>query len=121
MPISTGGTETGKNTERLFIGERTFRGSRIFGAFRAKNRRPLFEINTGAMAKGYRTAPYPSEETLEVIREMGGQLIISSDCHRAEMLDHGFAEAEALALKMGFRKADPGELSGVSAPLDIYI
>ena len=29
-----------------------------------------FEVNTGAMARGYRTAPYPSERLLRLIREM---------------------------------------------------
>ena len=94
---------------------------RIFGTFRTKGRRPLFEVNTGAMAKGYRTVPYPSADTLKVIRDMGGQLIINSDCHRAEMLDYGFAEAEELILRSGFAKQDADSVSDLLLPLDIYI
>ena len=94
---------------------------RIFGSFRAKGRRPLFEVNTGAMAKGYRTVPYPSADTLRMIKEMGGQLIINSDCHKAEKLDHGFAEAKTAIEKAGFRKADTESFSDMLVPLDIYI
>ncbi|MBQ6088027.1 MAG: hypothetical protein IJK95_00550, partial [Firmicutes bacterium] len=81
----------------------------------------LFEVNTGAMAKGYRTVPYPSADTLSVIKEMGGQLIINSDCHKAEKLDHGFAEAKTAIEKAGFRKADTESFSDLLVPLDIYI
>ena len=77
---------------------------RIFADFKAKEREPIFEINTGAMAKGYRSIPYPSPETLALIREMGGQIVINSDCHKAEMLDFGFEEAEKAARKAGFSK-----------------
>lgn len=94
---------------------------RIFGSFGAKGRRPIFEVNTGAMAKGYRTVPYPSADTLKLIKEMGGQLIINSDCHKAEMLDHGFAEAEEMVVSAGFRKAEPESHSDLLIPLDIYI
>ena len=91
---------------------------RIMGIFRTKGRRPLFEVNTGAMAKGYRTVPYPSEETVKVIRDMGGQFIINSDCHRAECLDYGFAEAEDLLSGCGCKK----ELIDVPrGKLEIYV
>ena len=75
----------------------------VFDDFRSKGRRPLFEVNTGAMARGYRTTPYPSEETVRVIRDMGGSFIINSDCHRADLLDHGFREARELLKKTGYR------------------
>ena len=73
----------------------------IFRSFRAKDRDPIFEINTGAMAKGYRTKPYPSLEILKEIRDMGGRVIINSDCHKAEMLDFAFGEAGGLAEEAG--------------------
>ncbi len=49
-----------------------------------------FEVNTGAIARGYRSAPYPSTALREYIRERGGQLILSSDAHRKEDLMFGF-------------------------------
>ncbi len=61
-----------------------------------------FEINTGAMGRGYRTAPYPAPELLSVIRRAGGSIMINSDCHNKEGLDCGFALAVALAKDCGF-------------------
>ena len=49
-----------------------------------------FEINTGAMARGYRSAPYLTEEMTAYIRERGGTLLLSSDCHRKENLLYDF-------------------------------
>ena len=63
-----------------------------------------FEINTGAMARGYRTAPYPHKTILEMIFNNGGNIIFSSDCHNKEYLDFGYEQAEQLALEVGFKK-----------------
>lgn len=41
----------------------------------------VFEINTGAMSRGYRTVPYPAPELLQFIRAHGGKCIHSSDSH----------------------------------------
>ena len=46
----------------------------------------LFEINTGAISRGYRTAPYPSTDIVRYIRENGGRTILSSDSHQKETL-----------------------------------
>lgn len=62
----------------------------------------IFEMNTGAMAKNYRTAPYPSLSLLRIIREAGGQIIINSDCHNADKLDFGYEAAAELARQAGF-------------------
>ena len=62
-----------------------------------------FEINSGAIGRGYRTTPYPTEEILNVIRESGGKITYSSDCHKAEFIACGFDEALALAKKCGFK------------------
>lgn len=49
-----------------------------------------FEINTGALARGWRTTPYPSAQILEYIRAHGGKLILSSDSHSAQTLCNQF-------------------------------
>ena len=49
-----------------------------------------FEINTGAMSRGYRDTPYPAPWILSYIRERGGKFILSGDTHRAENLCYGF-------------------------------
>ena len=77
---------------------------RIFSDFRMMKRRPVFEVNTGAMAKGYRSIPYPMPDTLKLIREMGGQAVINSDCHMADKLDYAFDEAKYVLNWAGFRE-----------------
>jgi len=42
----------------------------------------LFEINTGVIARGYKSSPYPAAPIIEYIKEKGGSFILSSDSHR---------------------------------------
>ncbi len=49
----------------------------------------LFEINTGAMARGYRTRPYPDYPLLRELEARGARLILSSDCHERKNLLFG--------------------------------
>lgn len=63
---------------------------------------PIFEINTGAMAKGYRSRPYPSLLLLCRICQRGGRIMINSDSHSADTLDFAFEEARDLARQAGF-------------------
>ena len=51
-----------------------------------------FEINTGAISRGYRTSPYPSREIQDYIREKGGRFVLSSDAHSADAIAFGFNE-----------------------------
>ena len=64
---------------------------------------PVFEINTGAMARGYRSAPYPALWLLRELRARGCRVMLNSDCHDRHFLDYGFAAAAALAREAGFR------------------
>lgn len=64
----------------------------------------VFEVNTGAMARGYRRAPYPDAVLLRQICRMGGQVIINSDCHNKQHLAFGFDQALQLASECGFRQ-----------------
>ena len=51
-----------------------------------------FEINTGAISRGYRTEPYPSREIREYIRQHGGKMILSSDSHQKDTIAYRFDE-----------------------------
>lgn len=55
-----------------------------------------FEINTGAIARGWRTTPYPAEPVCGYIKEHGGHLILNSDCHCKENLCFRFEEWQRL-------------------------
>ena len=63
----------------------------------------LLEINTGAVARGYRSEAYPAQFILEAWREMGGRVIITSDAHSTEHICFGYAEAAAKAKAAGFK------------------
>lgn len=65
----------------------------------------IFEINTGAISRGYRTAPYPAPFLLRAIRERGGRICITSDSHQADAITCAFSDAAALAEDCGFREA----------------
>lgn len=62
----------------------------------------IFEVNTGAIARGVRTTPYPSEELLYRMKERNAKLIISSDCHDRNKLDFYFKETVSLLKNIGF-------------------
>lgn len=51
-----------------------------------------FEVNTGAVSRGYRTVPYPSQDIMAYLKEKGARFILSSDAHRKENLRYGFEE-----------------------------
>ena len=63
------------------------------GVFEAGDK-PVFEINTGAISKGYRTTPYPSADQMDYIRSKGGILILSSDSHKTDTICNKFSELE---------------------------
>lgn len=63
-----------------------------------------FEINTGAMARGSRTIPYPLPEILKMIKEKGGKIVFSSDCHDKTKLDFAYDVAEKIAKDAGFKE-----------------
>ena len=56
-----------------------------------------FEINTGAMSRGYRTTPYPARPWMEYIRARGGRLVLSGDSHSADTLCWEFDRFASLA------------------------
>lgn len=67
---------------------------------------PRFEVNTGAIARGRRTTPYPAPFLLDALREREFGAVISADCHDCRMLDKNFDQARRLLWKHGFRKLD---------------
>lgn len=70
----------------------------------------IFEINTGAISRGYRTEPYPSEKLLKELSGMGGRITVTSDSHRPDTLYYGFEQAIRLAAECGF--TEMWQLSG---------
>ena len=62
-----------------------------------------FEINTGAISRGWRKTPYPSAKILKYIADHNGSVILSSDSHSKDTLMYQFAECEELARSLGLK------------------
>lgn len=65
--------------------------------------KPIFEINTGAISRGWRTSPYPSAWILKEINQRGGHIMINSDSHAVDTINCSFKEALQLAKNCGFQ------------------
>ncbi len=65
----------------------------------------LFEINAGAIGRGYRTDPYPAIPLLKYIREKGGEIILNGDTHDARKLGAFQQLCADHAKAAGFTKA----------------
>ena len=63
---------------------------------------PYIEVNTGAISRGYRTAPYPQMEFLKEFKRCGFGAVITSDCHDKNFLDCHYKESRELLLNAGF-------------------
>jgi len=64
----------------------------------------MLEVNTGNIARGYDTLPYPADFLLDAWREMGGRLTLTSDCHNAPYLDCAFPQALEMIKRRGFKR-----------------
>ena len=62
----------------------------------------IFEVNTGAISRGYRTSPYPSRELLLQLRRMGGRATVGADAHHIGGVTCAFDQAQALLRACGF-------------------
>lgn len=64
----------------------------------------LFEVNTGAMSRGYRSTPYPEKQILSYLKEKGCDVILTSDCHNKDYLGFAFSDAVTLLKDCGFAR-----------------
>ena len=62
----------------------------------------IFEVNTGAISRGYRTKPYPSAQWLKLLCEMGGKVTVSADAHHVSGVTCAFDLAEKMVKDAGF-------------------
>lgn len=63
----------------------------------------IFEVNTGAIARGYRKNPYPEQHLLKYMKEKDIRICLNSDCHNADYLDCGFELSKELIRQAGYR------------------
>ena len=65
----------------------------------------VIEVNTGAMARGKKTVPYPAPAILRRVKEKNGKIMVNGDCHDAKNLIYGYNEAKELLISCGFDSA----------------
>lgn len=69
------------------------------------SRGAVLEVNTGAMARGVRSVPYPTRTLLRAAHGFGASIVLSSDCHDKRKLLYGLDGAAELAKDCGFQTA----------------
>ena len=83
-----------------------------------------FEINCGAVNRGLKKEFYPNSFFLRALHDMGGEILINSDAHQAELLNGAFDRAVKQAMACGFTHTnilvhgENGAVSWRSLPLD---
>ena len=82
-----------------------YRAAALAALHAADPRATLLELNTGAMSRGYRDAPYPALFLLKEWRAMGGRIILTSDSHSADTVVYGYDRSIALAKAAGFDRS----------------
>jgi len=83
----------------------------------------VFEMNSGAISRGYRTEAYPAQNLLKMIRQANGKLCINTDCHNRDHLDCNIAKCIERAKEAGFTElmhwnSETGKL--VSEDIDLF-
>ena len=66
--------------------------------------KPIFEVNTGAISRGYKIVPYPAKFILKEIKKLGCDVVITSDCHDADNLGFAYDKAIELVKECGLEK-----------------
>ena len=91
--------------DRLFdTSHPRYRDAALDALDRLAGQNVIFEINTGAMSRGYRSAPYPAPALLRAMRERDLPICITSDSHSAQTILHAFPQAAGLAWDCGYRE-----------------
>ena len=65
----------------------------------------ILELNTGGMARSGQKTPYPDMIYLRRWHELGGRVIVGSDCHFAPQLDYAFDVMPQYLAEAGFTTA----------------
>ena len=91
--------------DRLFdTGHPRYVNAALEALDRLAERDVICEINTGAMSRGYRSAPYPAPALLRAMKERNIPICVTGDSHSASALLHAFPQAIELARSCGCRE-----------------
>ena len=96
-------TKNNENGKFIDVNSKEYLHSGMEAIHALRGKIPFFEVNTGAIARGYRTSPYPQMEFLKEFKNCGFGAVITSDCHDKNFVDCFYDEAECLLTSAGFK------------------
>lgn len=67
---------------------------------------PRLEINSGAVARGYRSEAYPSDRLISAALELGARFILTSDAHTPGNIGYAFERSAERLLSLGCTSVD---------------
>lgn len=91
-------------TESLFLQDQKYTEIAKKYLIKAAQSNCIFEVNTGAIARGLRTTAYPYENLLYILRKSDTAIILSSDSHSIDTLDFAFDDTKKYLKDIGFKK-----------------
>ena len=90
--------------ESLFLQDRKYTEIAEKYLLEAIQSKCIFEVNTGAIARGLRKTVYPFENLLYILKKRGADVILSSDSHSIETLDFAFDDIRKYLKDIGFER-----------------
>lgn len=63
----------------------------------------IYEINTGAISRGYRTSPYPNDNIIDIIASQGKKFVICSDTHSTDSIDCNLESEKERLKQKGYK------------------
>lgn len=63
----------------------------------------IFELNTGAISRGYRTTPYPDSDTVDKIAKSKKPFVITSDTHNVDTVTCEFERQQKILKDKGYK------------------
>lgn len=91
-----------KHPELIPTESREYRSAALEALSAIREKKEIFEVNTGAISRGHRTTPYPAPFILDEMKALDCKLVLTSDCHDASWLDCAFTEAREYIKAHGF-------------------
>ena len=95
-------TKFDENEHPHFLGDAEYH--RIAAKYLVESLRAdaIYEVNTGAISRGYRKTPYPYIDLLHLLKKHGARVTVTTDSHAVSTLDFGMTEAKAMLRDVGF-------------------
>ena len=93
-----------QHPEMIDTNTKEYRNSALEALHSLREKCEFFEVNTGAIGRGYRTTPYPAPFILDEMKALSCKLILSSDCHDSRFLDCHFDKAKEYLLSHGINE-----------------